>query len=610
MEAGHHGKVVMVPDRARPIDPPPLPPRERAGVRVGRAISARLTARLATDKREPLYSAHPMACGSASTSAARSPTWSRSTRTTGAVVNTKALEHAARSARRRAALRGPDRRPAVGLPAPHPRHHDRDQRAAGAEGRAHRAHHHRGVPRRARDRPGQLPPRCTTCSTGGPRRWCRAGVAWRCRSGSTRSGAVLMPARRGGGARRAAERLGRDGVESVAVVFLFSYRSPAHEQRAAEIVAAALPGVSVSVSHRITQEWREYERTSTTVVNAYIQPMLDRYLGAFGRGLAGRGFGGQLLITQSNGGAFSVEAARHEAGAHDRVGPRGGRHRLREPRPHPGRANGRRARLISFDMGGTTAKCAVVERGLVQTTDEYHVDGPAAPHPGHRHQGGERGRRDHRVDRRRRGPGPGAAERGRRPRAGVLRRAAAREPTVTDANLVLGRHRRRPLPRRRDAARRRRGGARASTSAWACRSGLARATAAAGVVRLADVKMALAVRSITTERGLDPRDYALVAYGGGGPLHAVAIARELRHPAGGRSRRRRRRSRRGACSRPICGTTSCAPCWSPSSATDARVGGGALPRDAARDRGDPAAGGRAATCAAPRTCATWARSTR
>src|SRR5262249_55812907 len=113
--------------------------------------------------------------------------------------------------------------------------------------------------------------------------------------------------------RAAARRLAADGVESVAVVVLYSYRDPSHEQRAAGIVAAQRPDpaeAAVSASHRITQEWREYERTSTTVVNAYIQPVMDRYLGAFGAALGGRGFRGQLLVTESNGGAFSLEASR------------------------------------------------------------------------------------------------------------------------------------------------------------------------------------------------------------------------------------------------------------------------------------------------------------
>jgi N-methylhydantoinase A len=185
-------------------------------------------------------------------------------------------------------------------------------------------------------------------------------------------------------------------------------------------------------------------------------------------------------------------------------------------------------RLISFDMGGTTAKCAIVAGGLVQTTDEYHVDGHPLRIPviditevsagggtiawidagGALALGPQSAGAD---------PGPVCYGRG------------GAEPTVTDANLVLG----------RIAASRFLGGAMPLDPAAAARAieerlalplGLARDSAAAGVVRLADVKMALAVRSITTERGLDPRDYTLVAYGGGGPLHAVAIARELGIP--------------------------------------------------------------------------------
>src|SRR5438067_1857048 len=209
-----------------------------------------------------------------------------------------------------------------------------------------------------------------------------------------------------------------DGVESVALVFLFSYRDPAHEQRAAQIVASEIPGVSVSASHRITQEWREYERTSTTVVNAYVQPIMDRYLGAFGKGLAGRGFQGQVLVTQSNGGAFSLAAARSKPVHTIESGPAAG---------VTGSAS------LSRILGGTMPLDLA---GAVRAIDRKIGEPLAMP----------------------------------------------------------------------------------------------RAAAAAGVVRLADVKMALAVRSITTERGLDPREYTLLAYGGGGPLHAVAIARELEIP--------------------------------------------------------------------------------
>ena len=323
--------------------------------------------------------------------------------------------------------------------------------------------------------------------------------------------------------RAAARRLGQEGVESIAVSLLFSFRNPEHERRAAEIVAGTLPGVSVSVSHRITQEWREYERTSTTVVNAYVRPIMDRYLGAFERGLAGRGFRGQLLITQSNGGAFSVEAAASKPVHTIESGPAAGAIGCASLAQALGAD-----RLISFDMGGTTEKFAIVAGGLVQTTDEYHVDGHPLRIPvidiNEVSAGGGTiawidaggalalGPQSAGAD-----PGPVGYGRG------------GTEPTVTDANVVLG----------RIAAGRFLGGTMPLDGAAAARAveerlalplGLSRESAAAGVVRLADVKMALAVRSITTERGLDPRDYALVAYGGGGPLHAVAIARELGIP--------------------------------------------------------------------------------
>ncbi len=323
--------------------------------------------------------------------------------------------------------------------------------------------------------------------------------------------------------RTVATRLADDGVQSVAVVFLFSYRNPAHEQRAAEILAEMLPGVSISVSHRLTQEWREYERTSTTVVNAYLQPTVDRYLGELGQGLAGRGFAGRLLITQSNGGAFSLEAARAKPVHTIESGPAAGAVGCASLAQVLGLD-----RLISFDMGGTTAKCAIVERGLVQTTDEYHVDGRPIRIPV--------------IDIKEVSAGGGTIawiDAGGALALGPQSAGAAPgpvcyalggvEPTVTDANVVLGRI---------DGARFLGGtmpldapaAARAIDERLAQRLGLGRDTAAAGVVRLADVKMALAVRSLTTERGLDPRDYALVAYGGGGPLHAVAIARELGIP--------------------------------------------------------------------------------
>ena len=323
--------------------------------------------------------------------------------------------------------------------------------------------------------------------------------------------------------RAAARRLAAEGVESVAVAFLFSYLDPVHEQRAAAILAEELPGVAISVSHRLSQEWREYERTSTAVVNAYLLPIVERYLGTFEQRLAERGFRGRVLITQSNGGACSLAAARARPVHTIESGPAAGAVGCASLAPVLGLD-----RLISFDMGGTTAKCAVVDAGMVQTTDEYHVDGRPLRIPV--------------IDIREVSAGGGTIawiDAGGALALGPQSAGAAPgpvcyglgglEPTVTDANVALGRidgsrflGGTMPL----DAA----GAARAVDEGLAQRLGLSRAGAAAGVVRLADVKMALAVRSIITGRGLDPRDYTLAAYGGGGPLHAVAMARELGIP--------------------------------------------------------------------------------
>jgi N-methylhydantoinase A len=323
--------------------------------------------------------------------------------------------------------------------------------------------------------------------------------------------------------REAARALAAEGVESVAVAFLFSYLDPIHEQRAAAILAEELPGVAISVSHRLSREWREYERTNTTVVNAYVLPIVERYLATFEQRLAERGFRGSVLVTQSNGGASSLAAARERAVHTLESGPAAGA---------VGCASLARLlqldRAISFDMGGTTAKCAIVDHGMVQTTDEYHVDGRPLRIPV--------------IDIREVSAGGGTIawiDSGGALALGPQSAGAApgpvcyglggTEPTVTDANVVLGRidgsrflGGSMPL----DAA----GAARAVDERLAPRLGLSRASAAAGVVRLVDVKMALAVRSITTGRGLDPRDYALVAYGGGGPLHVAALARELEIP--------------------------------------------------------------------------------
>jgi N-methylhydantoinase A len=315
------------------------------------------------------------------------------------------------------------------------------------------------------------------------------------------------------------EKLRDAHIQSVAVVFLFSWVNPTHEQRTAAALAELLPGVAISVSHRITQEWREYERTSTTVINAMIQPIMDRYLGNLETALAARGFNGRILITQSNGGVFSLRAARIKPVHAMESGPAAGVVGCAAFCREIGES-----RLIAFDMGGTTAKCCAVDDGQPAIAEEYGVEGYPIRIPvldirevsagggsiawidaggalclGPQSAGAE--------------PGPVCYGRG------------GTQPTVTDANLVLGRINARSflggrMPLDRDSAIR-------TITQLADRLGLDPIETAAGILRLADVRMALSVRSLMTARGFDPRDYALVAYGGCGPLHAASIAREL-----------------------------------------------------------------------------------
>jgi N-methylhydantoinase A len=336
------------------------------------------------------------------------------------------------------------------------------------------------------------------------------------------TGEVLTPLDEGA-IEAAIETLRTENVESVAIVFLFSYRNPVHEKRVAEIVRRALPGVSITVSHQISQEWREYERTNTVVINAYIQPIMERYLKTFVQAFVARGFTGNLLITESNGGAFSVEAALIKPVHTLESGPAAGA--IGCAAVSQELANDR---LISFDMGGTTAKCCIVEHGYPRVTDEYLVDGQPLRIPvvdivevsagggsiAWIDAGGALVLGPHSAGSR---PGPACYGLG------------GDRPTVTDANLVVGRISPEAflggrMPLRLDLAQD------VMTQSVANPLGMSAVDAAVGIVRLAEAKMGLAVKSITTERGLDPREYTLLAYGGCGPLHAVQIARELAIP--------------------------------------------------------------------------------
>jgi N-methylhydantoinase A len=320
-----------------------------------------------------------------------------------------------------------------------------------------------------------------------------------------------------------AQRLTAEKVESLAILFLHSYRNPRHEIVAKAFFQRRLPGVFVSSSHELSQEYREFERTSTVVANAYIGRQVDSYLGEIESYLEQAKFPGRFLIVQSSGGLFHSVQARSEC------------IRMLESGPAAG-VIGTQAlcatlavdHAIAFDMGGTTAKAGVVLHGNALMANNVMVGGyneglPIQVPMIDIQEVGTGGGSIARV-------GPGGALRVGPQSAGakpgpVCYGLGGTEPTVTDANLLLGRlsaqnflggDMRLDVQNARDAMAR-----------LASSLSLPVEAAADGIVRIATASMANVVKRVTTERGLDARDFPMVAYGGAGPLHAVFVAREL-----------------------------------------------------------------------------------
>jgi N-methylhydantoinase A len=341
------------------------------------------------------------------------------------------------------------------------------------------------------------------------------------------SGAVLTPLT----AEHAAEiveAVRASEAEAVAVCFLHSYADPRHEAAVGELLRESLPSVYVSLSHEIVREYREYERTSTTVMNAYIGPETSAYVGSMDERLRADDFDGRFLIMQSNGGVMSPGTAKKLPVAMMESGPVGGVIAAARAGAALGFEN-----LISFDMGGTTAKTSLIKDNQVSVAQGYHIGGYASGHPvmfpvvdivevgaG----GGSIAWIDE-VGALKLGPQSAGSDPGP-----LCYRRGGERPTVTDANVVLGRIGAESflggeMPLDIEAARR-------GLEATLCAPLKMNATEAAhGIVKIAVAKMSLAVRGVSVERGYDPRDFALVAIGGAGPLHAVEIARELQIPA-------------------------------------------------------------------------------
>jgi N-methylhydantoinase A len=340
------------------------------------------------------------------------------------------------------------------------------------------------------------------------------------------SGDVHLPLDRAG-VKAMAEALKAEGVEAVAVCFLHSYTNPAHEKAAGDIIRDVLPDVYLSLSHEILREYREFERMSTTVVNAYIGPTVGGYVKSLKQNLGSVGFKGDLSIMRSNGGVMTPEIAQERPVAMMESGPVGGIIASARVGEKLGYGN-----VISFDMGGTTAKASLIRDGEPTMAPGYYVGGYASGHPvmvpmidvvevgtG----GGSIAWRDE-IGALKVGPHSAGADPGP-----ICYRGGGTEPTITDANVVLGR-----LDPNNflggtmslDAD----GATKGVDRVVAGPLGMTTTTAAQAILDIAINKMALAVREVSVEKGYDPRDFIMVASGGAGPLHVMAIARELHIP--------------------------------------------------------------------------------
>jgi N-methylhydantoinase A len=331
-------------------------------------------------------------------------------------------------------------------------------------------------------------------------------------------------------AREIAEQVAAGDYRSVAIVFLHAYANPAHEQLMADILASRLPGVRISLSSLVAPKYREYERTSTTVANAYIAPLVADYVSALGSSLRDLGIRAEMSIMQSNGGVASAEIACTYPIRIVESGPAAGVLMC----AHVGREEGC-SHVMTFDMGGTTAKLGAIDDGTPAVASSFEVDAV------HSRKGSGLPLSIMAIDLLEIGAGGGSIARtamglirvgpdsaGAEPGPVCYGRGGT-QPTITDANLVLGYLN--PaffnggampleLPRAAEVLERE----------IAAPLGLTLEGAAWGVHSIANANMERAMRIVSIERGRDPRRYALVAFGGAGPLHACRLARAMEIP--------------------------------------------------------------------------------
>ncbi|MEX2375359.1 MAG: hydantoinase/oxoprolinase family protein [Dehalococcoidia bacterium] len=319
--------------------------------------------------------------------------------------------------------------------------------------------------------------------------------------------------------------LRQHGVSNVAICFLHAYANPANEELCARLLADACPDLFITMSHTVTREWREYERTSTAVLNAYVQDVVGLYIGRLEDDLRVRGVTASLRVMQSNGGTASFAQARRTPITLIESGPVGGVMGAAAVGHLIGQRN-----IITLDIGGTTAKSSLIEDGDVKTTTDYYIDRTpeTAGHPV----------KVPAVDIVEIGAGGGsiawfndvgALRIGPRSAGAVPGPACypngGSDPTVTDANVVVGRMNPSyllggdlPISLAR---------ARTAMQTIASRLDVTIEAAARGVIRLANANLVNAIKLVSVRRGYDPREFAIVAFGGGGPMHAAFVASQL-----------------------------------------------------------------------------------
>lgn len=314
-------------------------------------------------------------------------------------------------------------------------------------------------------------------------------------------------------------------IEAVAVCLMHSYRNPEHERACGARLSELLPGVAVTLSSDLTREWREYERSSTAVLNAYVQPIIQRYFDRLEGRLKDGGVTAPLQAMQSNGGTTSFASARGHPITLVESGPAAG--------VNGAVAVGRAAELgdlIAFDVGGTTAKCSLIRGGMATIRTDYWIE-KTRFHPGYPVKapvvdivevgagGGSIARIDE-TGRLRVGPQSAGADPG--PACYGL---GGTDPTVTDAMLLTGVLDPERFSDGRIGLSRER--AEAAYGPVAAALSLSLTEAAAAAKRMAEANMINALKLISVQRGHDPRDFAMLAYGGGGPMHAASLGREL-----------------------------------------------------------------------------------